>query len=232
MSKTMTPAQADKWLKDVLKQVSRNGKGLIPEFRTVGKMLKRKHAGFLKSHKGPDRKAWAKTYSKPLPKVGEVAPTLVRDGEIIPPHKIRSSREKRYAKAFREKYGPPPKGKPALHRGGKRAYALSPTKWIMTALVTNVLAREKTIAKKLGEARIPHGKSALQYGPNWLAYGFSPSMQWVTNLQYGGRFGGGKRRKEGAPKIPPRMVVGLTGGMQRFIVAQVAKGWRRILAKA
>lgn len=220
----MTPTEFSKDIQRMLKRVEARTGGntsvtntLIPEMRTIGKMLKTKHGKSMRQHRSPSGKPWEKLYSAPGPRVGDVA-GMILDGRSVWAE-IESSKQKKNAKAYRKEYGPPLRPMNALKRGGKEKFGVKPTKTLYDLLFTNVNTKQKG-----------GGKRVFYYGPSWLSYGFRKSTAWVEDLQFG-RAAKGKGNRKYTGKLPPREIVGLTGGMKRFMEAQIVKGFMRLLRK-
>ena len=225
-AQSMTPAEFSKDMQRMIKRVEAKTAGnnardtLMPEMRTIGKMLKDKHRKAIKQHRSTSGKPWEKLYSAPTPRVGDSSGMIFSSGKVVHSKiKITKGKQKKSALAYRKRFGPPTRGMNALHRGGKEKFGVKPTRTIMDILVKNVNAKRQS-----------SGSRGWWYGPSWFRYGFTRSTKWVEDLQYGrSAIGAGKSKVTG--ELPPREIVGLTGGMKRLMEAQIAKGFMRLLRK-
>jgi len=200
MAQTMNVEQMNRWLKSL----ENPGKwGWMPEHKKIGKLLKTETGAQLKKHQGPDGKPWPKTYSKPLPKVGDRVPILIEgDGaDRIFVQKLKTSAGRKRAVALRKKFGPPAKGLKPLIRTGKKRRATR---------IRDYLVRRAT------------GRS-LQMGKDFLKYGYTPGTKWIEELQFGGKY------REG--EIPKREILGLTKKVIQKIEEIYAAGMLKRIKK-
>jgi len=225
-AQSMTPAEFSKDMQRMIKRVEAKTAGnnardtLMPEMRTIGKMLKDKHKKAIKQHRSVGGKPWEKLYSAPTPRVGDSSGMIFSSGKVVHSKiKITKGKQKKPALAYRKRFGPPTRPMNALQRGGKEKFGVKPTKKILDIL-----------SNKVTEGRQSSGSRGWYYGPSWFRYGFTKSTKWIEDLQYGrSATGTGKSRVTG--KLPAREIVGLTGGMKRYIESQITKGFMRLLRK-
>lgn len=200
MALVMNLKQFVGWLESI-KKVGRFG--WVPEFNSIGKLVRTSHQNRFKSHTEPSGTPWKKLYSQPKPRVGQVASMIVsKKGarRIVIPQKIRSVRGKKRAIRFREVFGPPFKPQPALIRT-RKALGTYRTVFIRDFLTGSGF----------------RGRGAMRITKTSFFFGFTRGSRWIERMQFGSTYRG--------KRVPARVVVGWTRRLKFQAVKIMANGY-------
>ena len=198
MPLVMTEKQFARWAKEVGDRLPKYG--WIPAWKKIGAYLKRQQNIRLRAHKSPEGRSWKKKWTKPAPQIGDKAPMFLDDGSVIH-QQIKSGREKKRARDFRKKRGPPLKQQKALIRTTGKFRVRS----ILDFLVTKATGRSIRMSKHKFE------------------YGYTPGTQWIEKLQNGGYYFG--------QALPRREIVGMNANDVKEVEKIMADFVKRRLEK-